>query len=359
MSNYLLAGGGTAGHVNPLLALAETIRNAEPDSNVLTLGTAEGLEARLVPQRGFELATIAKLPFPRKPSLYAAAFPFKFLGATLKVLRIIRDREISCVVGFGGYASAPAYLAARLSKTPLVIHEANALPGWANRWGAKWASAVAVTFGNTQLPNSTVTGMPLRREIEILDMDSAREMARVSFGLDPQAATILVTGGSLGARRINEAVIASRSLLEAAGIQVLHIVGEAAGLPEEKVGGYLRLTYCDRMDQAFAAADLVISRAGASTVSEISALGIPAVYVPYPVGNGEQSFNAADAIAAQAARMVLDKDFDADFIAREIIPLVSSRPKLNELAKNAGEIGIRNGSARLLALVSGVLRRAR
>jgi UDP-N-acetylglucosamine--N-acetylmuramyl-(pentapeptide) pyrophosphoryl-undecaprenol N-acetylglucosamine transferase len=199
--------------------------------------------------------------------------------------------------------------------------------------------------------------MPLRSEIEGLDVGSSRELARVSFGLDPQATTILVTGGSLGAKRINEAVLAARPVLEAAGVQVLHIVGKAAGLPEEKSGGYLRLEYCDRMDQAFAAADLVISRAGASTVSEISALGLPAIYIPYPVGNGEQAFNAADSVAAGAAKLVNDADFDAGYIASEVIPLVSSRPKLTELSQQAREIGIRNGAARLLALVAGVLRR--
>jgi UDP-N-acetylglucosamine--N-acetylmuramyl-(pentapeptide) pyrophosphoryl-undecaprenol N-acetylglucosamine transferase len=214
-----------------------------------------------------------------------------------------------------------------------------------------------VTFGNTDLPNRVVTGMPLRSEIEGLDVGSSRELARVSFGLDPQATTILVTGGSLGAKRINEAVLAARPVLEAAGVQVLHIVGKAAGLPEEKAGGYLRLEYRDRMDQAFAAADLVISRAGASTVSEISALGLPAIYVPYPVGNGEQAFNAADSVAAGAAKLVSDADFDAGYIASEVIPLVSSRPKLTELSRQARQIGIRNGAARLLALVAGVLRR--
>jgi UDP-N-acetylglucosamine--N-acetylmuramyl-(pentapeptide) pyrophosphoryl-undecaprenol N-acetylglucosamine transferase len=151
MTNYLLAGGGTGGHVNPLLALAEHIRTSEPKSQVWALGTAEGLETRLVPARGFELLTIARLPFPRKPSLYALKFPLAFAKAVKQIQNRIRELDIDVVVGFGGYASAPAYVAARRMRIPYVIHEANALPGMANKLGAKNASAVGVAFEGTAL----------------------------------------------------------------------------------------------------------------------------------------------------------------------------------------------------------------
>lgn len=356
MASYLLAGGGTAGHVNPLLALADKIAAADGSAKIVALGTEEGLESRLVPERGYELFTIERLPFPRKLGGYALTFPFKMIRAIFQVRRFIRSQKIDVVVGFGGYASAPAYLAAKLCGTPVIVHEANALPGWANKLGSKFAAAVGVTFDNTPLPKSTKTGMPLRSEIEVLDIESAREMARVSFGLDPATTTILVTGGSLGAKAINETVEASRSLFDAAGIQVLHITGGASELPELKSGSYLRLKYCDRMDQALAAADLVISRAGASTVSEITALGLPALYIPYPVGNGEQKFNAKGAIDAGAALLVNDADFNLDYVAREVIPLVSSRRRLAQMGEMSKSIGIRNGASRLLALVEGVLR---
>jgi len=165
MTRYLLAGGGTAGHVNPLLALAEAIK-AQPGVNeVWALGTREGLESRLVPERGFPLLTIDRLPMPRRLDSYAIGFPFKFLKAVDKVKQYIEKHQIDVVVGFGGYASAPAYRAAKSLNIPYVVHEANALAGYANRVGARNATAVAITFPSTKLPQATLTGLPLRKEI--------------------------------------------------------------------------------------------------------------------------------------------------------------------------------------------------
>ena len=165
MSNFLLTGGGTAGHVNPLLSLADAISTMDASAKVIALGTAEGLEANLVPGRGYRLETIARLPFPRKPSLYALKFPFAFGRAVSQVRALIRREQIEVVVGFGGYASAPAYLAARFERIPLVIHEANALPGIANKIGARFASIVAVAFAGSGLKGERLTGMPLRRAV--------------------------------------------------------------------------------------------------------------------------------------------------------------------------------------------------
>ncbi|MEY3625032.1 MAG: undecaprenyldiphospho-muramoylpentapeptide beta-N-acetylglucosaminyltransferase [Actinomycetota bacterium] len=159
MTRFLLAGGGTAGHVNPMLALAQSLRGL--DHHVITLGTKEGLESRLVPERGFELLTIARLPFPRRLTLAALVFPIRFLVATTEVLGMIRRHRIDAVVGFGGYASAPAYVAAFLARKPLVIHEANALAGIANRLGAKLTKHVAVAFPNSNLGEAAITGMPI------------------------------------------------------------------------------------------------------------------------------------------------------------------------------------------------------
>ena len=152
MTVYLLAGGGTAGHVNPLLAVADRLRERDPDAEVLVLGTAEGLEARLVPARGYELLTIAKVPFPRRPNRAAVAFPSRFRTSIADVRRIIDARDVDVVVGFGGYVSTPAYLAARRAGIPVAIHEANAKPGLANRLGARSSGAVGVAFEGTPLP---------------------------------------------------------------------------------------------------------------------------------------------------------------------------------------------------------------
>ncbi len=355
MTNFLLAGGGTAGHVNPLLALAAAIKQDSPSSKVWALGTAEGLEAKLVPAAGVELITIERLPFPRKISGYALSFPLRFLRAIRSVENFIKANQIDVIVGFGGYASAPAYLAAKRCGVAIVVHEANALPGWANKLGAKSAEAVGVAFKSTPLPNASFVGMPLRESIEAVADYADRESARLHFGLDPDTVTLLVTGGSLGAKRINDTIVQSRKVLSAAGIQVLHIVGGRSDLEEIHEKDYVRIAYCDRMDLAIAASSFAVSRAGASTVSEFAAVGLPAVYVPYPVGNGEQRFNVADIEAAGGGLVVADADFDAAFVATQLVPLISSSKALADMSKKARQNGVADGAARLLALVKSVL----
>lgn len=355
MTNYLLAGGGTAGHVNPLLALADAIRSDEPQSTILALGTNEGLESRLVPQRGFELCTIAKVPFPRRLNSAALKFPARFAKAVSDCRKLIRERKIDIVIGFGGYASAPAYLAAGLEKIPLVIHEANALPGMANKLGAGFAKKIGVAFKSTALKNAEFVGMPLRREIEGLVTSSDKPSARKHFGLDPSSFTLLVTGGSLGAKRINEVIEESRTILSAAGVQVLHIVGGSSDLSETKEKGYVRLKYCDRMDLAISAADFAISRAGASTVSEFAAVGLPALYLPYAVGNGEQAKNIVDLVAIGGAVTIADAQFSKEYVSTQLVPLLSSSKSISAMAKAAKSAGVSDGTNRLLNLVKGVL----
>jgi UDP-N-acetylglucosamine--N-acetylmuramyl-(pentapeptide) pyrophosphoryl-undecaprenol N-acetylglucosamine transferase len=355
MTNFLLAGGGTGGHVNPLLALAEHIRSVDSNAQIIALGTREGLESRLVPERGFELQTIARLPFPRKPSLYALQFPGKFLKAVAEIQALIKARSVDVVVGFGGYASAPAYVAARRSGIPYVIHEANALPGMANRMGASKASAVGVAFASTKLPKAVHVGMPLRTEIESAINSSNQAAARAHFGLNPNTPTLLVTGGSLGARSINQAVHAAEAILDAAGVQVLHIVGGNSELEEIRTKSLVRIKYCDRMDLAIAAASLAIARSGASTVCEFGAFGLPSVFVPYPVGNGEQRLNAADLVAAGGAVVVEDAKFTSEFVASQVIPLISNNKRLLEMTKAAKKGSIADGTKRLYELTLAVL----
>jgi UDP-N-acetylglucosamine--N-acetylmuramyl-(pentapeptide) pyrophosphoryl-undecaprenol N-acetylglucosamine transferase len=355
MTRFLLAGGGTAGHVNPLLALADAIVADNSENKVWALGTKEGLEANLVPQRGYELLTVDRLPFPRKPSLYALTFPLRFFRAVKQVKSYIKGNQIDVVVGFGGYASAPAYLAAKSLRIPSIVHEANALPGWANKLGAKSAKAVGITFKSTPMPNATFVGMPLRKEIEAIANGADKEAARLHFGLDPDTITLLVTGGSLGAKRINETIEDSRRLLSAAGIQVLHIMGGRSELPEVREKDYVRIAYCDRMDLAIAASSFAVSRAGASTVSEFAAVGLPAAYVPYPVGNGEQKLNVQDVVSGEGGLMVLDADFSTNYVAETLIPMISNSRALSEMAKKAKRSGVSDGTARLLTLVKGVL----
>lgn len=355
MTSYLLAGGGTAGHVNPLLAVADGLRARDADADVLVLGTAEGLESRLVPARGYELLIVDKVPFPRRPNRQATSFPVRFRRAIAQVRDHIRAHDVDVVVGFGGYASAPAYVAARREGVPFVVHEANAKPGLANVLGARGAAATGVAFTGTRLRGSEVVGMPLRREVIELDRAAARDEAAVHFGLDAARPVLLVFGGSLGAQRLNDALADSWGDILATGWQLLHVTGERSDLVDPEVPGYALRRYVDRMDLAFALADLIVSRSGAATVSEISALGIPALYVPYSVGNGEQRLNAASAVAVGAARLLDDASFDGDAVRRIVIPVLNDPARIAEMAAAAEKVGTRSGTENVIALVDRAL----
>jgi UDP-N-acetylglucosamine--N-acetylmuramyl-(pentapeptide) pyrophosphoryl-undecaprenol N-acetylglucosamine transferase len=357
VTTYLLAGGGTAGHVNPLLAVADALRAREPESTVLVLGTKEGLEARLVPERGYELLIVDKVPFPRRPNTAAATFPARFRRAIAQVAGHIAAHGVEVVVGFGGYASAPAYVAARRANVPFIVHEANARPGLANILGARSAAGVGVAFEGTRIRGASVVGMPLRREIVDLDRDALREAAATHFGLEPGAPTLLVFGGSLGAQRLNAAFGGAwRDVLDA-GWQLLHVTGEKSDLADPGAPGYAVRRYVDRMDLAFALADFIVSRAGAATVSEISALGIPAAYVPYAVGNGEQALNASSAVRAGAAILIPDAEFTADRVRSEIVPLLGDETRRAQMARAAASVGTRTGTENVVAMIDAALGR--
>lgn len=356
MTTYLLAGGGTAGHVNPLLAVADRLRARDRSSTVLVLGTREGLESRLVPERGYELLTIERVPFPRRPDAAALRFPVRARRAVDEVRALIRDRGVDIVVGFGGYVSAPAYLAARAEHVPLAIHEANARPGLANRLGARFTSHVGVAFPGTRIRGGQFVGMPLRTEIETLDRFEGRRQGLRIFGLDDAKPTLLVTGGSSGAKRINDTVSKSITLILGAGWQVIHVTGEYRDSVEDPgLAGYLVLRYVDRMEFALAVADLALGRAGTSTVAEVTALGIPAVFVPYPVGNGEQRFNARAAVEAGGAVIVDDSRFDPEWVASDLVPLLGSRATIADMAVRIATVGALDGTGRFVALIDRAL----
>lgn len=357
MTTYLLAGGGTAGHVNPLLAVADRLRERHPDATILVLGTKEGLESRLVPERGYELLTIDRVPAPRRPNRAALGFPAR-LRATIDAVRaILRDRQVDVVVGFGGYVSAPAYLAARAETIPFAIHEANARPGIANRLGARFTTFVGTAFPGTRIRGARVVGMPLRREIETLDRFEARREGIRFFGLDESKPTLLVTGGSSGAKRINDTISQSITMILGAGWQVVHVTGEYRdAVADPRLPGYVVLKYADRMDLALAAADLALARAGTATVAELSALGIPAVFVPYAVGNGEQRFNARGAVDAGGAVIVADAAFTPAWVSSDLVPLLRNRARIADMAARIATVGTLDGTDRMVDLVDDAAR---
>ncbi len=363
MVEVLLAGGGTAGHVNPLLAVADELRRRDPETGITVLGTATGLEARLVPERGYPLVEIPRVPLPRRPSLDWFRLPGRLRTAVAVAERTLQERRVDVVVGFGGYVSTPAYLAARRRHVPIVMHEQNARPGLANRLGARWASAVGVTFPGTALPHAQLTGLPLRPAIASLvaaraEGPGARAAAAQALGLDPERTTLLVTGGSLGALSLNRTVSRSAADVLASGAQVLHLTGagKSAAVREALAGvpgaeRYQVREYLDTMQDALAVADLVLCRAGAGTVSELAALGIPAVYVPLPVGNGEQRLNAAPVVAAGGGVLVADADLGPDWVRAVLVPLLADTAGLAGMAADAARVGVVDGAARVVDLV--------
>ena len=352
--HVLLAGGGTAGHVSPLLALADALRRRDPQVQITALGTEAGLEARLVPQRGYPLAIVPKVPMPRRPSRALLRLPRALGDAVSAAEEAIEQSHAEVVVGFGGYVSTPAYVAARRKRVPIVVHEANARPGLANRVGARMTPFVATTFARTPLRGARVLSLPLRQEIATLDRSAHRAQAREAFGLDPDLPTVLVTGGSLGAKRLNDAFEASVGALSAAGIQVLHATG--AGKEFSATGAvaapYVVVPYLDRMDLAYAAADAVVCRAGAGTVCELSAVGLPAIYVPLPIGNGEQRLNAIGVVEAGGGLLVDDEEITPAWVAQHVPALVGDRDRIAEMSRAAAAVGERHGDELLADLVA-------
>ncbi len=352
LRRVLLAGGGSAGHVSPLLATADELVRRHPEIEIAALGTTSGLEARLVPARGYPLHVVPRVPLPRKPNAAALRFPGALGSAVAAADRAIRETGAQVVVGFGGYVSSPAYLAARRHGIPIVVHEQNTTPGFANRLGARLTSHVATTFPSTRLPHAHCIGMPLRPEIAGLDREAMRAGARADFGLDLDRPTVLVTGGSLGAQRLNQTFAARAAALSAAGIQVLHASGAGKAFTPERPAAtgapYVVVDYVDHMELAYAAADLVVCRAGANTVCELTAVGLPAVYVPLPIGNGEQRLNATDVVAVGGGLLVDDAAFTPQWLDGHLLPLVGDAEQLRRMAAASAASG-RRGAATALA----------
>ena len=349
----VVAGGGTAGHIEPALALADAVRRLDPGAEVTALGTARGLETTLVPARGYPLELVPPVPLPRKPSAELLRLPVRVRGAVRRTRQVLDAVGADVVVGFGGYVALPAYLAAR-GRVPIVVHEANARAGLANKVGARFAARVAAAVPGSGLPRAQVLGIPLRRAITTLDRAALRASAREHFGLHPDAPTLLVTGGSQGARSLNEAVSGAAAELAAAGIGVLHAHGPrntVEVLEQRGAARYVAVPYLDRMDLAYAAADLVLCRAGAMTVAELSAVGLPAVFVPLPHGNGEQALNARPVVTAGGAVLVDDAELTPSRVVAEVVPILTDAARLATMSGAARVAGHPDADERLARIV--------
>jgi UDP-N-acetylglucosamine--N-acetylmuramyl-(pentapeptide) pyrophosphoryl-undecaprenol N-acetylglucosamine transferase len=354
--SVVLAGGGSAGHVSPLLATADALRRLAPGTAITALGTSRGLEANLVPARGYPLELVPRVRVPRKPSVEWLAMPGR-LRVAVRAAGAVLDRvRADAVVGFGGYVSAPAYLAARRRGIPVVVHEANPRAGLANRLGARSAARVVTATDNVAGLRDTVTlGLPIRREIATLDRAACRAEGREAFGLREDLPTLLVTGGSQGARTLNTAAIGAAGALARAGVQVLHAAGPRNEVPAPTVATgdppYVLVSYLDRMELAYAAADLVLCRSGANTCAELTAVGLPGAYVPLPHGNGEQRLLAEPIVAAGGGLMVADAECTPEWVAATLPPILSDPARLAAMGKAAGGLGHRDADVALARVV--------
>ncbi|MFE3546708.1 undecaprenyldiphospho-muramoylpentapeptide beta-N-acetylglucosaminyltransferase [Nocardia sp. NPDC059177] len=371
--SVIVAGGGTAGHIEPALAVADALRRLDESIRVTALGTERGLETKLVPDRGYPLALIPPVPLPRKPSVDLLRLPGRVRASVKATRAVIDDVQADVIIGFGGYVALPAYLAARgglfgrKRKVPVIVHEANAKAGIANKVGARFAAKVLAAVPDSGLANAEVVGIPVRAAITELDRAALRREARAHFGLPADGPVLLVFGGSQGARSLNEAVSGAAPQLAAAGISVLHAHGPKNSLvvdnsrlpgrePAAPAAVYTAVPYLSRMDLAYAAADAVVCRSGAMTVAEVSAVGLPAFYVPLPHGNGEQEFNARPVVAQGGGRIVADAELTPKYVIDEVIPLLLDPARLAEMSRAAAGAGHRDAAGTVARIVTEVAR---
>jgi len=342
-----------------MIATAEAIKLVCPQAELLCVGTSKGLETTVVPAAGLPLRLIPPVPLPHRMCVDVLKLPWRLWRATVQAGAILREFGADVVAGFGGYVSLPVYLAARRARVPVVVQEQNVLPGLANKIAARFAAAVLTSFPGTPLRGAEFVGMPVRRAITDLaarGRSADNAAPRDAFGLPHQGPVLLVSGGSQGARTLNEAVAGARDRLLQAGISVLHVWG-SLNFPEgapvvEAAGGarYVPWRFVDEMAQAYAAADLMLARSGASTVTETGSVGLPCIFVPWPHGNGEQQRNAASLVDAGAGLLVHDADMTPDNLVAMVLPLMGDAARLQAMGQAAAEV-MRPGSADRVARV--------
>jgi UDP-N-acetylglucosamine--N-acetylmuramyl-(pentapeptide) pyrophosphoryl-undecaprenol N-acetylglucosamine transferase len=363
--SVVVAGGGTAGHIEPALAVADALRVLDPTVTVTALGSSRGLETTLVPARGYALELMPPVPLPRKPTVDLLKLPLRVVRSVRRTREIFAAVEADVLVGFGGYVALPAYLAARGrlfgrgGRIPVVIHEANARAGIANKVGARSAQRVLAAVAGSGIAargaaDADVIGIPVRPTITELDRAAVRAEARAHFGMPEKGPVLLVFGGSQGARSLNDAVSGAAADLADAGISVLHAHGPKNSLDVEQRNPdapYVARPYIDRMDLAYAAADLAICRSGAMTVAEVSATGLPAVYVPLPHGNGEQELNARPVVDAGGGILVSDATLTEQYVSETVVALLADTERIATMSRAAAGAGHKGAAAAVAQIV--------
>lgn len=334
----VVAGGHSAGHIEPAMNLADAVRRLEPTAEITALGTVRGLDTTLIPVRGYSLELIPPAPLPRKLGPDLLRTPGRLRDSVRAAGAVLDGVRADVVVGFGGYVAVAAYLAARARRLPIVVHEANARPGVANRLATRLTTHVFTAAPGVRLKHATAVGIPLRPAISALDRPALRKEARRRFGLRPDGPVLLATGGSQGAGTINAAVSGAAAAFNAAGVQVLHITGPRH-VVEVPDSAHVVVPYVDEMADAYAAADFVLCRSGAMTCAELAAVGLPAAYVPLPLRGGEQRLNAEAVVAAGGGLFVDDADLDPDWIEATVIPILTDPERLRAMSARASAAG--------------------
>jgi UDP-N-acetylglucosamine--N-acetylmuramyl-(pentapeptide) pyrophosphoryl-undecaprenol N-acetylglucosamine transferase len=365
VKSVVLAGGGTGGHIYPLLAFADCLRRHDAKLRITCVGTSRGLENELVPAAGYDLRLVPAYQLPRSVNWNLARTPDRMWRAARVTRRLLDEVEAEAVVGFGGYVAVPAYLAAWRRKTPLLIHEKDVPVGVANRLGLKLTPHVALGFPHQleqepRVKGKRVVGVPLRQSIATLDRPKRQHAAREHFGLDPDKPTLFVFGASAGARSINLAVSGAAKAITTAGVQVLHIIGarnEDVEIPADLPAPYVKVKFLKEMELGYAAGDLAICRGGAMTCAETAAIGMPAVYVPLPWGNGEQRRNALPVVQAGGGLICEDAELTPAYLESTVLPLVGDAARISAMSEAAAGYGRRDGDEALrnylLEVVSG------
>lgn len=350
----VLAGGGTGGHVYPALAMGDALKAR--GHHVLYYGEAARLEGRVAPDRGYPFRPVDAVAYPRAGLAAKVRFAWQLLLASWRTRRLLRDDGATLVLGVGGYVMAPTVFAAWSLGIPAVIHESNVAPGLANRASARVARLVLLTYAETakHLPatvRTEVVGCPVSPAV----LTGDRAQARARYGLDPDRPTLVVVGGSLGAQRINEVAVAAAG---DGGFQVLHITGpryhaEFLAAYGPTPPAHVRVVdYEHRMADAYAAADLVLCRAGSSTLAELCALGKPSVLIPSPnVTDNHQEANARGLEHAGAARVFVERDMDVAAVVAELRAVLLDPARLAAMgaaARGLGRADVATEVARLL-----------
>ncbi|WP_019039054.1 undecaprenyldiphospho-muramoylpentapeptide beta-N-acetylglucosaminyltransferase [Psychroflexus tropicus] len=317
---YMISGGGTGGHIYPAIAIAEELQSRHPDAKFLFVGAKDKMEMTKVPEAGFKIEGLWISGIQRKLSLANLMFPFKLISSILKSKRLLKSFKPNVVIGTGGFASGPLLKAASSLNIPTLIQEQNAYAGITNKWLAKEANTICVAYEGMDkfFPKDKIvlTGNPIRKDL--LEVSSKKEEAIKYFDLDHEKKTLLIIGGSLGSQRINELIVDHISLFEDENLQVLWQCGKLYydRYKHLSTANLKVLEFISKMDLAYAASDVIISRAGAGAVSELSLVGKPVIFIPSPnVAEDHQTKNAKSLEDKQAAIMLKESDLDNKFVA--------------------------------------------